>query len=264
MPAQDALLQIPAFDVATIKPYGPEDLMVGIRTTADGISVTGMPLAMLMHQVLGLPNDRILGVPDWAKSNRYDIEAKVAPEDAPKLKQLTPQQRWEMFLPVFEERCGLKFHHEIRQLEVYDLVVAKGGPKLQLSRTAGNTTGTAPGRITPSAGVSIGDRGLTISAHGASTPAIARMISGQIGATVVDRTGLTGAYDFRLQFAADEGVHPMMMPRGGPPSSGAAGPGDAGPSIFTAVQEQLGLKLVAEKQSVDVVVIDHIEQPSEN
>ena len=118
---------------ATIKPHPDEGMMMqfGMQMTPDGISVKGLPLQMLVRQAFALPADRILNEPEWLKSARFDIEAKVSPEDAPKLKSLSPQQRGEMMLPLLEERFGLKFHHEMKTLPVYTLVAAKGGPKLK-------------------------------------------------------------------------------------------------------------------------------------
>jgi bla regulator protein blaR1 len=249
-----------AFDVVSIKPYAPNNMMVGIQTTPAGIDIVGMPLSMLMRQVLGFPNDRILNMPDWVKSNRYDIEAKVALDDAAKLKTLTDQERWAMFVSVLEERCGLKLHHETRDLTVYDLVIAKGGPKLRPSQTTSAQPNEPPQRNAKSGGVSISDKGITISGYGDSTATIAHMISGQVGGTVVDKTGLTGTYDYRLQFAPDESMLARMPPSG----SGSPPPEMDGPSIFTAIQEQLGLKLEAHKESTDVIVIDHIEEPTVN
>jgi uncharacterized protein (TIGR03435 family) len=103
----------------------------GIHMTPDGISIIGMPLAMLVRQAFGLSKDRILNEPEWVRSARFDIEAKVAPEDVARLASLTLQQRGRMMLPLLEERFGLKFHHETRVLPVFALEVAKGGPKLK-------------------------------------------------------------------------------------------------------------------------------------
>ncbi|MGB7266478.1 MAG: M56 family metallopeptidase [Terracidiphilus sp.] len=260
--APHGTMKLPKFDVVSIKPYGPSQMMIRIDTKPDGISVSGMPMHMIVREAFGVTNDRLLGEPDWVNAERYDIDAKVAPEDVPKLKGLTPQQRWEMLLPVLVERCGLKFHHETRNLTVYTLVVAKGGPKLTPSTLAGDSTKVAPERHQSSMGLSVGDKGMTLSAHGASIESIARWISLQIGSTVVDKTGLTGTYDYRLEFAPDESMRGVVLPHG---AGGDSPPPEAdGPSIFTALQEQLGLKLVAEKQSVDVVVIDGMERPTAN
>jgi len=256
---------LPAWDVVSIKPNQSNAMMIRVNMKPDGISMTGMPMHMILREAFGVTNDRLLGEPDWVNSERYDVEAKVAPEDAPKLKDLTPQERWEMLRAALEERCALKFHHETRELTVYALVVAKGGPKLQPAKPEDKTGEPGPGRGlgARSAGMSIGDKGMTMTGHGSSMAFIARTLSLQMGSTVVDKTGLTGIYDYTLQFAPDENMRGEM-----PSAVGLPGPDDAagsqGPSIFTAVQEQLGLKLEARKEPVDVVVIDHMEKPTEN
>jgi uncharacterized protein (TIGR03435 family) len=196
-------------------------------------------------------------------------------------------------LPVLQDRFGLKYHHEIRDLQVYTLVVAKGGPKLkQYAPPAGGDSPPAasmppppppppppgPGGA-PSGGGAMGPggangprtlmrmsaQGMTMNAVGTTMASLSQMISQQLGATVVDKTGLAGKYDFTLNFAPDpNGGMPMMRPPSGPAPDGAASQEPVGPSLFAAVQEQLGLKLVAERQAVDVIVIDRIEQPTEN
>jgi bla regulator protein blaR1 len=260
--APNAQSQLPSFDVVSIKPYGPNDMMIRIYTKPDGVAVSGMPMHMILREAFGMTNDRLLGEPGWVSAERFDIEAKVAPEDAPKLKGLTDRQRWAMLLPALEDRCALKFHHETRELTVYTLVVAKGGPKLQPSAPAGVGADQTAGQKPASAGVSASEKSFTISGHGQTTALIARWISLQLGSTVVDKTGLTGKYDYSLSFAPDESMKAGILPPGS--GAGASPPEAEGPSIFTAVQEQLGLKLVARKEPVDVVVIDHFEQPTEN
>ena len=297
---------LPSYDVVSIKTHNDEGMMMrmGISATPDGFQADGVSLQMLVRQAFGLSEDRILNEPDWVKSARFDINAKVAPEDAPKLKALNGQQRFAMLLPVLEDRFGLKFHHETKDLQVYTLVVAKGGPKLKESAPAASDPGAPQpqagpdgngpnGHPPPSPGASgalggsaprsdaaggpppgaprtmmrMSTQGMTMSARGSTMPFLAQLISQQLGATVVDKTGLTGKYDFTLSFTPDNFMinGRMMGPGGGAgPDSGAQSQEPVGPSIFTAVQEQLGLKLVAEKENVDVVVIDHIEQPSEN
>jgi uncharacterized protein (TIGR03435 family) len=126
MPGKDASKSLPVFDVASIKLHGPSDMETHITMPPDGIALVGAPMHEILREAFGVTNDRLLGEPDWVNADRYDIEAKVVPEDAPRLKQLTEQQRLAMLLPVLEDRCGLKFHHETRKLPVYALVVAKG------------------------------------------------------------------------------------------------------------------------------------------
>ena len=105
-------------------------------------------------------------------------------------------------------------------------------------------------------------QGVSLESRGATMATLSQLLSQQISATVVDKTGLTGKYDFTLSFTPDNFMINGHPPGGAGPDSGAQSQEPVGPSLFTAVQEQLGLKLVAEKQSVDVVVIDHIEQPT--
>jgi uncharacterized protein (TIGR03435 family) len=260
--AQQTPPQLPAFDVASIKPYAPNTLRISIRTNPDGVAVSGMPMHMILREAFGVTDDRLLGEPAWVTTSRYDVDAKVTPEDVPKFKQLTEMEKWQMLLPVLGDRCALKFHHEIRDLTIYTLVVAKGGPKLQVSKTADPNANPAPGRGTGSAGMSVSEKEFTMTGHGASMTSIAHWISLVIGSTVADKTGLTESYDYTLSFAPDESMKAAVLPPG---SSGGAPPPEAdGPSIFAALQEQLGLKLVAQKEPVDVIVIDHMEQPTAN
>jgi uncharacterized protein (TIGR03435 family) len=304
--AQSATSQLPAFEVVSIKTHQDEGMMmrIGIRPMPDGFEADGVPLQLLIRQAFDLSEDRIQNEPDWTKSARFDINAKVAPEDAPKLKALNGRQRFAMLVPVLQDRFGLKYHHETKDLQVYTLVAAKGGPKLKESASpegspyvpqppsradgaGGNappppppgTSGApgGPGSTRPGAAgggpprggmmMRMSTQGMTMEGHGTSMTSLAQMISNQVGATVVDKTGLTGAYDFTLSFMPDSGgMGPMgMRPLGaGPPPDGAQTQEPVGPSLFTALQEQLGLKLVTEKEPVDVVVIDHIEQPTAN
>jgi bla regulator protein blaR1 len=276
-PATDTA-PLPQFDVVSIKPHKDEGMMmrVGMRVTPDGFSDEGMPLDNLVRNAFDLPRDRLLNEPDWVKSSRYDIEAKVAPEDAPKLKDLSREQRWAMMIPVLEDRFGLKFHHETKELEVYALVAAKGGPSLkdatpeELAASGLPPVPDKPGVPDhPRKGQTMmrgGPQGIALETAASTIGDLTRMLSQQIGSTVVDKTGLTGKYDYTLSFMPDEGAGSMFGPlKGGPPPDGSAQTQEpVGPSIFTAIQEQLGLKLVPQKEKVDVVVIDAIEQPSAN
>jgi hypothetical protein len=139
-PANGTRQQLPQFEVASIKAHKQQSMMMraGFRITPDGLSMSGVSLSMLISNAFGLPDDQILNEPGWANSDRYDIEAKVDPAEAPKLEKLTREQRMAMLLPLLEDRFGLKFHHETKVIEVYALVVDKGGPKLQPAKAEGN------------------------------------------------------------------------------------------------------------------------------
>jgi bla regulator protein blaR1 len=259
--AQDARADIPKFDVASIKPSKSGEMRAFFRFVPDGVDLEGLSPQMMLTQAFNVEEDRIVGLPGWAKTDRFDIQAKVAPEDAPKLDKLKREQRFEMLQPLLEDRFILKFHHETREMQVYVLEIAKGGSKLKPS-----DSGSVGGQRMPQLMMSPG----SLEAHGAETDMLAHALSGQVGRTVIDKTGLTGKYDFDLHFTPQNmplrmGPGPGPGPDGGRPGTDAPPPPDAsGPDIFTAIQEQLGLKLESEKGPVDVIVIDHIDKPSEN
>lgn len=273
--AEDSLARLPKFEVASIKPHQASEMMrMGMRMLPDGVSVSGLPLNNLLHLTFGLSDDRILNVPEWAKSDRFDIEAKVDPAEAPKMKDLTLNERWSMMLPVLEDRYALKFHRETRDLQVYTLVVAKGGSKLQPVQTDAPDSKGGMGR----AMIRMSGEGMSMEAHGASMKSLAHAVAQQLGSTVIDKTGLNGRYDYNLKWAGSPGASPtiskVMMEPGAGPSMMHAGDGgtppgsetsvSSDPPLFTALQEQLGLKLVTQKEPVEVIVIDHIQQPSPN
>jgi len=248
---------LPRFDVVSIRPIQENvDRKMDVVFTADGIHITGLPLHMLMNDVFGLPDDRILNQPDWVKSSRYDIEAKVDPMDAPKLKGLTRQERWGMLVPVLQKRFGLKLHDESRVLNVYTLVAAKSGAKLVEAKVPDSKDKLLAQQLT----MLFTAQGLRLEGHGESVSTLAHVISLQIGSTVVDKTGLTGVYDYSLTWDPSRRSLPLMPITDNIEPS----PTDSGPSLFAALTEQLGLRLVAQKQPVEVLVIDRVEKPSEN
>jgi bla regulator protein blaR1 len=262
--AADAPADIPRFDVASVKPNKSGEMRMMLHFTPDGMTMEGLTAQSMLTQAFNVEDDRIIGAPSWVKSDRFDIEAKVAPEDAPKLDKLKREERMEMLQPLLQDRFGLKFHHETREMPVYLLEVAKGGLKMKPAGPDGSdgNGGHSSGRMM----MGIGD----LKADDAPIDLLAHALSGQVGRTVIDKTGLTGKYGYTLHFTP-ENMPPRMGPGPGPgPDGGHSGadapppPDTSGPDIFTAVQEQLGLKLVPEKGPVDVIVIDHIDQPSAN
>jgi bla regulator protein blaR1 len=271
--AQVGTVALPAFDVVSIKPHQDEGISrMGIRfnATPDGLSFNGGSLDMLLHLAFDVPRDRLLNEPGWVRSSRFDVEAKVAPEDATRLQTLTRQQRWAMLIPALEDRCRLKFHYEKRNLQVYTLGVARDGPKLKEANPADSDaakpTSTDRAQEAQLPMMWISQKGMNIKAHDATIESLIQMLSQQLGTTMLDNTGLAGKYDYTLSWMPDEASWQLMglaIP-GPPPGTGGQSQQTAGPSIFTALQEQLGLKAQARKAPVDVVVIDHIEPPSAN
>jgi uncharacterized protein (TIGR03435 family) len=266
--AEDAAAKLPKIDVASIKPHkddvsmGMMRMRLGMQMLPDGVSISGLPLDKLLQMSFGLPENRILNEPGWTKSERFDIEAKVDPADAPKMKDLTRNERGAMMVPLLQDRFGLKFHRETRVMEVYTLIVAKGGSKMKPAQSDAPAGNSGMGR----AMMRMSMEGMSLEGSGATTEQLANVIALQLGSTVVDKTGLTGKYDYTLKFAPEHGMAMGMPPPPGPgaPAAGDPAPASAEPSLFTAVQEQLGLKLVSQKEPVEVVVIDQIQRPSPN
>jgi len=234
------------FDVVSIKrsTSGPGPTMILSPIDGDRIIAANAPVREIIGEAYGIRlHDLVTGVPAWADSETYDIEAKVAPSDLAAFHKLLPMERSPMLQPLLADRFRLKCHFETHTLAAYVLVVAKGGPKLKAVEPGGLSNGLKdPGGINMSRS--------EITARGASMVPLLHVLQLQLGRPVVDRTGLTGNFSFTLRF------EPMQ--------SAAASDSDAGPSIFTAVEEQLGLKLESVKAPVQVLVVDHVERPSEN
>jgi len=252
--------QTPAFEVASIKPNHSADhrtmfqMTPGGRLTANNISVK-----MLMMMAYQIKDNQISGAPGWMESEHYDISAK--PEGSADQEQIRL-----MMQSLLADRFQLKFHRETKEQTIYALVVDKNGPKLKESTGEGDLLGPAPegGRGAGRGGrqgVRIG-RG-QLEAQGAQVSMLANQLSNVLGRQVIDKTGLTGSYDFKLTWAPDENQG-IRVPGDNPGAAPPAAPADAGPSIFAAVQEQLGLKLESQKGPVEIFTIDHVEKASEN
>jgi uncharacterized protein (TIGR03435 family) len=254
--AADAALAIPQFDVISVKPSKQSDGS-RVQFTPDGMRGTGVNVRFLLYEGYGgINHEQVLGEPGWTNTDAFDIEAKVAPADVPTLAKMTFEQRRTMFQSILADRFKLAVHHETRELPIYVLSVGKGGVKFRPS--APDDPAGAPRRK----GMMINRGKLT--ADDAQISTLVTILSRQLGRTVVDKTGLTGSYDFTLEWTPDEGgPPPPPRPPDGSPAPATGAP-DPGASIFTALQEQLGLKLESTKGPVDVVVIDHIERPTEN
>jgi uncharacterized protein (TIGR03435 family) len=258
------------YEVASIKPNKSANNMVRFMNSLDGFSTTGVTVQMLIANAYGVQNFQISGAPGWLNSERYDIDAKMDSATADALKKLDQEhnriERQHMQQKLLADRFKLTVHSETRELPVYALVVDKNGLKLHEAKPGD----TYPNGVKGPDGVGRGGvvymgRG-TLTGQGVALAPLVAQLSRQLGRTVVDKTGLTGKYDYTLQWTPEEGQGAMFQgPGGGPqPPEGAAPPESSGPSIFTALQEQLGLKLESQKGPVEFVVIDHVERPSEN
>jgi bla regulator protein blaR1 len=251
--------ELPTFEVATVKPSTPDGMMVMTKFTPDGIQIRNAPLILIIRQATGLLNsndDQVIGVPSWVKTEKYDIQAKVSESDVPKLDRLSHMERNEMMRSVLVDRFSFASHREIRELPVYELVVAKGGPKLKEAAPGDTYAGGLKddqGQSSP--GMMRVGRG-TVDCQAIPITSLMEILTQLSGRTVVDKTGLTGKYDIKLRWSSEDS-HPN-------PDAGGAGTEAPFVDFFTAIQEQLGLKLIPAKGPVNALVVDHIEKPSDN
>lgn len=265
--------QPPSFEVASVKANHSGDHMVSLMNAPGGrFTAKNVSVKMLIRLAYKVQDFQITGGPGWIDSERYDIEAKPegsgpatspAPPSDDRREAAMEEQRLRI-QALLADRFGLAVHRDTKELPVYALVVAKGGAKLQPAAAARDSP-EPPAAPSPK-GPMFKGRGMRmgrgeLSGQSAPLSMLAESLSNQIGRTVVDRTGLTGLYDFTLKWTPEES-QPQMFP-GPPPVDRAASP-DPGPSIFTAIQEQLGLKLESQKGPVPILIIDRIEKPSEN
>jgi uncharacterized protein (TIGR03435 family) len=248
------------YDVASFKvnKSGPGRAM--ILGTDDGFTATNFNLKELIGFAYGIAtaaqDGRIVGAPSWITSEAYDVEAKMDVATVEALKKLSPDDRvlarQHMFQELLADRCKLAAHWETKEFPVYELVIAKGGLKIQESKPSNTAAG---GR----GGMGLRGRGGPLTAHEVPISDLVALLSMLLNRTVIDKTGLVGRYDFTLNWTPDESNDPSFFP-----SITGQPPDPSGPSIFAALQEQLGLKLEAGKGPVKVIVIDHIEKPSGN
>ena len=260
----------PTFEVASIKPNKSGSPGTRIMIPPGKVTVSGITLKQFIAIAYHVRDFQVSGGPSWINSDRYDIDAKAEDSVVEELRKLPPEegakQMGLMVQSLLADRFQLKVSHTLKDLPVYALVIAKNGPKLHEA----NPGDTYPNGIKGLDGVAhpgmmrMGRGQLT----GQALPmgSLVMLLSQQLGRTILDQTGLKGKYDFELQWTPDQGQGAMLPgPPGGGPGADSPPPPDAsGPSIFTAIQEQLGLKLESTKGPVDILVIDHIEKPSEN
>jgi uncharacterized protein (TIGR03435 family) len=234
---QDSQTTTFAYDAVTIKP--DPDGHGFFKLSPDSFSMGGMPAWVLIRSAYGvLMEGQVVGLPEWAKAEPIAVESKMDPDTARALERLPLMERWKqsqlMLQAMLADRFALKAHRETRDLPIYELTVAKGGSKMKQTTpdSGGGNANYSSGKVT---------------AHEISIESLAANLSFAVGRVVVNKTGLEGGYDFTLDYAPD-----------------GADASDTRPSIFTALEEQLGLKLEPARGPVDVIVVDHIERPTAN
>jgi len=237
-----------SFEVASIKPSDPQARRTRIGISPGGLfAAQNVTVKILIQHAWDVRDFQISGGPGWLDTERYDITAKgdgpdVSEDDMRKMTEVQRNKLEEKYLikvrALLADRFQLKVHRETKELPVYALIVAKGGAKIRRPTEDGSPGGRLSMRRESA--------GTEVTGQKAVLAQLVRLLSDQVGRTVVDKTGLEGSYDFKMSFAPDQPAE------------------SDGPSIFTALQEQLGLKLEAQKGPVEVLVIDSAQKASAN
>jgi bla regulator protein blaR1 len=248
------------YEVASIKPTKSNPNSHHSDTTDDELRAVNISLMRLIRQAYLLQfgpagdDGRVVGGPSWVDSDGFDLDAKMDSATADAVNKLRPIERetalQQMIQAVLKERFKLVVHGETKEFPVYVLTLAKNGPKLHEAKAGDTYENAYKKRDGSPAGAGFhSDEARTVAAQGVSSGDLAQWLSRRVGRTVVDRTGLTGKYDFTLNWPSDDSENtgdPSLSP------------------IFAAIQQQLGLKLESGKGPVEIIVIDHAERPSGN
>jgi uncharacterized protein (TIGR03435 family) len=261
-----------AYDVVSVRPSNAMPRMVGLQEQPDGIRSETVTVAMMVQQAYSaermLPtDDAVVGLPDWGKGEYFAVNGKMSPEQVAAFAKLDKDQqrgcRTEMLRALLTDRFHVRVHMQTRQVLGYELVVASGGPKMKKVTASdpevfvgsnGKPMLKNSMRIVPSAG---GGNATVI--ENFPLDQLAALLAGQGGVDhkVVNKTGLTGIYRYTLTFALQQAAGPAA----GPAETTAS---DPAPTVMNAVEDQLGLKLQRAPETVEIVVVDHVEMPTAN
>jgi uncharacterized protein (TIGR03435 family) len=223
------------FEVATIKPSQRQDGKWRSAPTPDGYSSVDVSLLQLIQDAYGISDKSLIsGGPPWLGTDKFDLEAKLNPDDISQDKQKFFDADQTALRALLADRFSLRVHRASKQFPVFNMVITKGGPKLHEVKPEDLTH---DGCFVSHAGY-----------EGCSMAAFAIWLRYKSGRTVIDRTGLAGRYSFSVHWTSDA----------------TGGDDTSGPSIFTALQEQLGLKLEPSTTPLSILVVDSAEKPSEN
>lgn len=235
----------PGYEVATVKPSSPDEQGRGFTLQGRHLVARNFTVEGLITLAYNLHSTQVTGGPDWIKTERFDLDVLPDHEGLPSLEQARGIVR-----KLLADRFALKFHEDTKELSVYILSVAKSGPKVTVSSSDPSSPpglGGPPGRMMVRNG---------------TMEEFAQVLQGNVlDRPVLDQTGLTNRYDFTMKWTPDESQYGGRIP---PNNSDANTNADPLPGLFTAIQEQLGLKLDATKAPAKVMVIDNIQKPSAN
>ncbi len=223
--------QPPSFEVVSVKPNNSGSGRSSESTGPGLLTATNITINSLIQQAFGVRAFQISGGPGWLTSENYDIAAKTGTS-----KDLSELELRPYIQALLADRFRFRYHRETKEMQVYSLVVARGGAKLPVDSGEGDATTN----VTNGAGKS------TVQSTRSSMAHLASLLGARLDRVVNDNTGLTEKYRIQLEWAPNPA------------------PESAEPSLFTALQEQLGLRLEATKGPVEIIVIDGVEKPSEN
>jgi uncharacterized protein (TIGR03435 family) len=242
--------QLPSFEVASVRPNRSMARPLGMTTTPGRLRARNYTLKALIEEACGVKPFQVRGAAGWIATERYDIDAKA--DSGVGRKQLMLMLR-----TLLSDRFQLKMHREVKQLPVYRLVLGKGGPQLKPSNDRDNTPASL--QIRPNAFIG----------HKVSMRWFTDALSAQVNRPVLDGTGLKGDYDFDIQYAPQDGKPDNVSDNSTEPDdeddnnvTGTA-PISTVP-MFTAIREQLGMKVLTQKGPVEILIIDHAAKPSPN
>ena len=235
----------PVFEVATIKPSAPDQQGKAFTVRGGRIVTINTTLLDLIKFAYGVQDKQVENLPDWASSQKYDVDGKP---DIPGIPN--PAQLRRMVQLMLADRFQLKMHEEKKDMSAYVLSVAKSGEKME---TSAPDSGALPGLVFTGLG--------RLTVRNATMQDFCELMqSAVLDRPVVDETELPGHYNFLLKWTPDESQFGGMGIKVPPPSDAA----DAPPPLYTAITEQIGLKLEAGKAPVKMLVVDHVDRPSAN
>jgi uncharacterized protein (TIGR03435 family) len=258
--AESPLSGVPRFATVSIKPHPADNkaFMMQKMMIRDGGGFTarGVSLHSLLRGAYMVQETQIVGEPDWAKSEKYDIDANVDSSFAEQTRNLGDThdrlRAQQMLQQLLTDYFKVSVHQEVQDQPVYELVVAEGGSKLQPLQDPNKKAMMRMG---------IGE----LNSEGTPLDLLVAQLSQRVGRTVVDKTGLKGNYIFSLHWTPDADEQERIRAAApGLPESGVDKPSSSGPPLMTAIEEQLGLKLQPTTERVPVLIIDHAEQPAQN
>jgi bla regulator protein BlaR1 len=271
MPARALAYESVSIKASPTQPDKSANAKTNVFFRPDGFTGKSMPMQMLIREAYGVQNYQITGAPEWITSEMFDVDLKAGKSTGDELQKLSPEQRkleqQRMLQALLADRLNLTLHRETKDLPIYELVIATDGPKLQKAKP-GDTYSNGlkgPGGE-PGIGVLlITGREGPIKGQGVSITSLVNLLSFRLGRTVIDETGLLGNYDFTLQWAPDSAQPAIPNGAEAGTQAGNTKPSldSSTPAILTAIQEQLGLRLESREGPTEILVIDHVEAPTD-